>query len=480
MGTLVSPCTPAATNDHCISKSAHSDCKKTSLAACSADNPSQAGQIHLALAGPDGMRVSWQTRGDQPKAKHVWVSTDMTNDPGVKFHADRSVQYLSSQGGHGFHHSAKLSGLKANTTYQYRIVNDGVTSSYRTFKTAAQNLKEATFLVIADMGYGENGEAMDSRRQIEKLKGSSDVMLHAGDIAYADDAFLHDACKVEFCYESVYDSYMEWISNVTDKIPYMVSPGNHEVECHSPACVLSSDVKKSLGNFSAYNARFAMPSQESGGVGNMWYSFDYASVHFVVINTETDYHGAEEENHGDAYEPSHHIAGEPAGHFAPDGAYLKWLEADLKAANANRAEHPWVITMGHRPWFIKDGVAVENATRDAHAQLFQDYGVDLFITGHQHSYHRLLPINGNRNTPVICSGGAGCDEFASDQKSDGVFDKKGKNDLWDYRYYNAKTQIGQLKVSETELTWNAIISSTGEIFDTVTIKKDSDSQAMYV
>ena len=96
-------------------------------------------------------------------------------------------------------------------------------------------------------------------------------MLHAGDIAYADDAFLHDACKVEFCYESVYDSYMEWMSNVTDRIPYMVSPGNHEVECHSPACVLSSDVKKSLGNFSAYNARFAMPSQESGGVGNMWY-----------------------------------------------------------------------------------------------------------------------------------------------------------------------------------------------------------------
>lgn len=28
-----------------------------------------------------------------------------------------------------------------------------------------------------------------------------------------------------------------------------------------------------------------MPSAESGGVMNMWYSFNYKNVHFVNINT---------------------------------------------------------------------------------------------------------------------------------------------------------------------------------------------------
>jgi hypothetical protein len=45
----------------------------------------------------------------------------------------------------------------------------------------------------------------------------------------------------------------------------MVLPGNHESECHSPACLLDSTYKHALQNFTAYNARFRMPFQESGG-----------------------------------------------------------------------------------------------------------------------------------------------------------------------------------------------------------------------
>jgi len=30
----------------------------------------------------------------------------------------------------------------------------------------------------------------------------------------------------------------------------------------------------------------------NGGSNNMWYSFDYSYVHFLMIDTETDYFGA--------------------------------------------------------------------------------------------------------------------------------------------------------------------------------------------
>merc|ERR1719162_1530137 len=100
----------------------------------------------------------------------------------------------------------------------------------------------------------------------------------------------------------------------------MVCPGNHEAECHSPNCVENQGHLEALRNFSAYNARWQMPSRQSNGVLSMWYSFDYGPVHFVVANTETDFPSAPEGEHGGAGS----IIGGASGHFAPDGEYLRW------------------------------------------------------------------------------------------------------------------------------------------------------------
>jgi len=32
-----------------------------------------------------------------------------------------------------------------------------------------------------------------------------------------------------------------------------------------------------------------MPSDESGGQGNFWYSFDYGLAHFITLDSETDF-----------------------------------------------------------------------------------------------------------------------------------------------------------------------------------------------
>jgi hypothetical protein len=80
---------------------------------------------------------------------------------------------------------------------------------------------------------------------------------------------------------------------MTATLPILqVLPGNHEAECHSPICYSNSNKRSAFQNFTAYNRRFRMPSPESGGTLNMWYSFDYGSIHFVQIDTETDFPGA--------------------------------------------------------------------------------------------------------------------------------------------------------------------------------------------
>ena len=72
-------------------------------------------------------------------------------------------------------------------------------------------------------------------------------------------------------YEGVLNGYFNWMAPVLATIPFMVLPGNHESECHSPRCLIEiSSRSLALRNFTAFEARWRMPSGESGGVGNMW------------------------------------------------------------------------------------------------------------------------------------------------------------------------------------------------------------------
>lgn len=115
----------------------------------------------------------------------------------------------------------------------------------------------------------------------------------------------------------------------------------------------------------------------------MWYSFNYGPVHFVNIDTETDFPGAPEESSTN-------------GHF---GDQLKWLEEDLQKANESRHLRPWILVGGHRPVYSIDNADQSgNITGDpanlakAVEDLFYKYYVDLYICGHQHLYERQWPV----------------------------------------------------------------------------------------
>ena len=229
------------------------------------------------------------------------------------------------------------------------------------FLTAREPSQEFTMSIFGDMGFessttrpivvpGEKKEwsATYTRKRLEALKdaGEIDYVWHLGDIAYADDAFLET--PFAFKYEGVMNGWMNWMQNITSTMPYQVSVGNHESEDHSPYCIFhNKECAQPLSNFSAYNARWRMPSEESGGRANMWYSWNYGDAHFVSLNTETDFPGAGESKTGDS-----HIPWLKAGGFGRKGEYLDWLERDLAAEDAARksgdpSRRRWIIAGGH-------------------------------------------------------------------------------------------------------------------------------------
>ena len=474
IGSLASPC---ATSDDCVSMSHLSTCKDKSADDGCPASATLPEQVHIALAGrDDALRVSWTT----PKrpAGHPLVSYSRSPDLSV---APKSVAANSSHTylkGFGWHHWAELPGLAAGEKYYYRIGDDasGQAGETLTF-TAPRRAADATVAlgVFGDMGY-QNSSTRPMEVAVSGLKkawsasytygvlrrlvdtATIDGVWHLGDIGYADDAFGH--ALGSFTYEAAYNGYMRWLEPIASRVPYMVTPGNHESECHSPACLTGHAAwGLPLSNFTAFNARWAMPHAESSGTSNMWYSFDVGPLHVVSLNTETDWPGAGEEHTGDS-----HTASLPAGGFGRAGEYLRWLEADLARAHAARVAagrgadgaRPWIVAGGHRPF---------EEIEASHGELFRRYSVDAYFAGHSHSYRRETHTFAADNSTIltIVVGGAGCDEMAQAPKPATV-------GLGLPSYATGRYASGVLRANATSLHWQLIDSEDGAlVLDEVTL-----------
>ncbi|OWZ20147.1 Calcineurin-like phosphoesterase [Phytophthora megakarya] len=442
-------------------------------------------QFHLAFAGEEagtGMAISWTTYL-LDKAPTVWLGRTESK---LKVVSDAEIEtksYYKDEDYELYSYHAVVSGLKANTKYFYKIGNadnkhyrSGV-SSFTTAR-ASGDQSPFTIAVYGDLGADDNSVA--TNKYVNKLVDKVDFIYHLGDVSYADNAFLTANRVFGFYYELVYNKFMNSMTNVMRQMAYMVLVGNHEAECHSPTCLLSKSKKDQLGNYSAFNSRFRMPSPESGGVLNMWYSFEYATVHFTSLSSETDYPNFP----SNAYHTNRVYGG--------FGDQLAWLEADLEAANANRDQVPWLIVGMHRPMYTIrscDANGVPNNdyearnVQEAFEELFIKYKVDLVLQGHVHAYERHYPTANNSaimdgvsndtktyenpQAPVyVIAGSAGGPE--------GLFPYKNPpSPEWLVVMDNTHYSTTRLSVTPTNLTLTMIESATGTVHDEFSIIKSA-------
>ena len=82
-----------------------------------------------------------------------------------------------------------------------------------------------------------------------------------------------------------------------------------------------------------------------------------------------------------------------------DMAQLRWLESTLAAGGTE-----WVIVTMHHPPFSAGYHGSDDDIQETWVPLFEAYGVDLVLSGHDHDYQRTVPINGI--TYVVSGGGA--------------------------------------------------------------------------
>lgn len=256
-------------------------------------------------------------------------------------------------------HEVLLSGLAPATRYYYSIGSSLETlaggDAEHTFVTAPPAGTDEPFRIWA---FGDSGLTNVPQLQVRDaylaFAGGrrADVWLMLGDNAYVLANDLDYQTDFFAIYPMVLRQTVVWPTF-----------GNHEA--------LSADAESQTGDY--FNI-FTLPAAgEAGGVPSgteAYYSFDYANVHFVCLNSEML-------------------------DLSPTGAMLTWLRADLAASDQD-----WTIVFFHRPPYSKgshdsDTEGPMIGMRENALPLLEEAGVDLVLTGHSHSYERSYLIDGH-------------------------------------------------------------------------------------
>lgn len=293
-------------------------------------------QVHLSLAGPSKIKVSWVTSDASAISRVEYGTTPGVYDSYADGSSD-SYRYLLYKSGRV--HNVVLGPLVAETTYYYRC--GGGAQEYN-FKTPPFVGSETpiTFAIAGDLGQTEWTSSTLSHIE----RSNYDVLILPGDLPYAD------------YYQPLWDSFGRLVEPLASSRPWMVTQGNHEVE-RIPLLVES---------FRAYNIRWQMPYNESGSKSNLYYSFEAANAHILMLGSYAE--------------------------FDEDSDQYKWLLMDL--ARVDRTKTPWLIAVIHAPWYSSNTAHQGDgeAMRKSMESILKDSKVDVLFAGHVHAYERTAKI----------------------------------------------------------------------------------------
>ncbi|HLH30494.1 MAG TPA: metallophosphoesterase [Terriglobia bacterium] len=311
----------------------------------------------------DGASIMWATA--EPGMGIVEYSPDGIDFQRVSakqefFSADQTASSTDF-----YQYTATISGLQPSTDYQYRAYVDrgavwaGGGSTFRTAGPGPFN-----FVALGDSGYASPEQSAIAQRILAEKPA---FVIHTGDVVYNPGGAPGTSIDL---YQR---NYFDYYSAIMSCAPFFPCPGNH-------------DFGPDLTPYFAVHSfpDLTVPSADYG----QYYSFDWGNAHFVSL----DAHKAlvDAVNSG--------------------GQMLQWLDNDLRATRQF-----WRIVYFHYPPFA----AGPNMTEPREAlvrqyviPILEKYGVQVVLSGHEHSYQRSQPIrNSTFVTPhtgtnyLTCGGG---------------------------------------------------------------------------
>lgn len=238
--------------------------------------------------------------------------------------------------GTAYYHEARFSALRPDAVYAYRVGDGTIWSEWFHFRTASLEPAPFSFIYLGDAQKDIASLWSRTMRAAFLDAPRARFVLHAGDLVNTGESD---------------DEWAEWFGAggwINAMIPQVPAAGNHEY------ARLNREDPLQLSSY--WRPQFALPEDGPEGLTETVYSFDFQGARVIVLNSQEEARLADQ---------------------------AAWLERRLEE-NRNR----WTIVAFHHPVFSVAPDRDNAALRTAWKPLFDKYGVDLVLQGHDHTYGR--------------------------------------------------------------------------------------------
>ena len=378
--------------------------------------------LNLTAEPSTSQAVNWRTDTsiDQP----VVQVAPATSHPGF---GQASVSITASsesvtigKGKTVYHHAAVMTNLTPATRYAYRVGDGQHWSDWNQFRTAQQGFQPFTFVYLGDPQNDIFSLCSRVFRTAYAHAPKARFWLIPGDLVNKGDD--------DTIWGELFDA-MGWIPRVT---PIVAVPGNHEYW---------TGTGETEGNdrlTPLWRPHFAQPVNGPAGLEETCFSFIYQDVRFILLN------GNEK--------------------LIEQAA---WLEEILRT-NTSR----WTVVSMHQPCYPAIAERDIPELRKLFVPLYDRYGADLVLQGHDHTYARTFPLRGGK--PVE-EGEPGTIYTISVSGPKMYEPATGPNPIMARRGSN--TELFQIiQVKEDRLIYESF-DTAGELYDRFEVQKDEGSPA---
>ena len=308
------------------------------------------GRILLSWSGdPSNSRdITWEGDTSSHQGYLQLTSNSNTGDTTVY---KSSPKIIKTSGGASAFYKVLLKNLKGGESYKYRVANGAHWSDWNIFKIGNPTESKYSFIYIGDVQDSINGESGKIFQRAYESRPEAAFMLFIGDMI-----------------ERPHDAYWgEWFRSggkLFRTIPIIATPGNHE---YYKGIVQKLDER--------WMAHFSFPQNGPANfLGRACY-WDYLNTRYISL----DSNGIQ--SLGSALEQR------------------KWLKSVLQ-----NTHQKWIVVIMHHPLYSTSRGRDYFYLRTLFKSLFDQYNVDLVLSGHDHSYGRAMHIpNGelkNKQGPV--------------------------------------------------------------------------------
>jgi hypothetical protein len=384
---------------------------------------------------PEQIHLTW---AEDPSRVVVvsWASAAQAVNPRVQYghspsmgHTVQALQRTYSDGLNGqtvFTYHARLDGLRPDSLVHYAVTADNDSNLAQpfaaTFRTAPRGRAAFRWTSYGDLATPITAWVLSSPQSkyaVEAVERFEPLFhLLNGDLCYAN---LNPAVQ-----PAVWADFGNNNQASAANRPWMPCVGNHEIEFDNGE-----------QGFTSYLTRYTLPDNGTPFPGR-WYSFRVGSALFISLSADDVIY-----QDGGAF-----VAGpaalvpaattgnpsiEPGTSFYirgySGGAQTRWLEETLREAREDE-DIDWIIVQMHQDALSssKIGNGSDLGIREAWLPLFDLYGVDLVLCGHDHDYERSWPVRGcNHNTGTDPATGVAVDTrqptpIVTAPSADGTFD----------------------------------------------------------